>query len=73
VRVLWIVPLVFTGQASCWDSTLTWQVGGAGVQVSEILSQPLSTAVPPMQFDSRFHVSVPLKLTGQGRCSVVAE
>jgi hypothetical protein len=43
------------------------------VQVSEILNQPLSTAVEPTQFDSRFHVSVPLKLTGHGRCSVAAE
>jgi hypothetical protein len=43
------------------------------VQVSEILNQPLSTAVEPTQFDSRFQVSVPLKLTGHGRCSVIEE
>lgn len=43
------------------------------MQVSEILNQPLSTAVEPTQFDSRFQVSVPLKLTGHGRCSVTAE
>ena len=43
------------------------------MQVSEILNQPLSTAVEPTQFDSRFQVSVPLKLTGHGRCSVIEE
>jgi hypothetical protein len=49
------------------------QVGGNGAQVSETLNQPLSTDVPPIQLFSFFHVSVPVKLTGQALCSVTAE
>lgn len=43
------------------------------MQVSETLIQFPTTDVPATQIVSFFHVSVPLKLTGHDRCSVIEE
>jgi hypothetical protein len=73
LRVCVMLPTNPVGHVRAWDWVLTWHVGGSGLHVSDTLNQPLSVAVPPMQLLSRFQVSVPEKLMGQGRCSVTAE
>ena len=73
MRVNVLPPLWFARHGSVRDSLLGLHVGGRGVQASETLNHPLSTADPPMQLLSRFQVSAPEKLTGHARCSVIAE
>jgi hypothetical protein len=58
-------------QLSVLASLLTWQVGGFGVQVSPALYQLPWTSWPLTQVVSRCQSSVPLKLAGQLRCSVM--
>lgn len=74
-RVYVLLPLWFWRQASWRVSLLGMQVGGAGVQVLETLTQPLSTGLPYGlgHVCSRFQVSVPFWLTGQDRCSVTED